>query len=304
MARADYREQMERHAGEWDVLPCGLVVPSSPHGSEWRQGICRGVAVLSDEVLRGNRWPAVSGAILAELARRCAVLGALTVLAPQQRPRLREISVRFRQSIPVAEPRHRPHVADGARTLYWTAMVERDAPDASVEIRMTRRPNASQPAVLAVEARARFQAVNAAPAAGGVERRMADYLLALPRRLALPAYRPGWSETEIRGACVEPPGSLVAAAEQALGDAGKIVRGDGAPAGVEESMLLADMTYRWIEDVDDACAAYVARSGSRRADEKGRLWMEASALLSVDGRPVGEAKGNLVFQRSRPGRPR
>jgi hypothetical protein len=299
MARADYRAQMERHAGEHDVLPQGLVVPTSPHGTEWRAGSCRGIALLSDEALEGNRWPAVSGAILAELARRCATLGAMTVLEAHRRPRPREISVRFRKAIPVADPRRRPHVADGARPLYWNAVVERGAPDLSVQVRMKRRPGEPPADVVAVEALARFEAAHTAPAAGGDERRMADYLIALPRRLALPAYDRGWSAAEIHGTCVEPSGSLLAVAEQALGDAGKIVRGDDTPADLEESMLLADMKYRWLADIDDGCATYVARPGPRRTDEKGRVWMDASAILSLDRRPVGEATGCVVFHRLR-----
>jgi hypothetical protein len=296
MARPDYREQMERHAGEWDVLPQGLVVPSSPHGNEWEPGRCRGIALLTDEALQGNRWPAVSGALLAELARRCATLATFTVLEPRQRPRPREIAVRFRKAIPVADARRRPHVADGARTIYWDAVVENGGPDFTVDVRLMRRP--AEDEVLAVEARVWFTAADAVESPD-VEQRMADYLIALPRRLALPAYQAGWTDAEIHGACVESPGSLLAAAEQALGDAGKIVRGDGAPPDVEESMLLAAMTYRWIEDIDDGRATYVARSAERRPDEKGRIWMEASAVLSVDDRPAGEATGSVVFHRSR-----
>lgn len=301
MARADYRAQMERHAGEWDVLPQGLVVPSSPHGTEWSRGSCRGIALLSDETLRGNRWPAVSGALLAELARRSATLGALTVLEAHVSPLPREIQVHFRKAIPVADARRQPHVADGGRALYWTAVVEHAEPQLSVAVRMTRRPANSSENVVALEAMARFDTRDAAHAAGVVEQRMADYLLALPRRLALPTYEPGWSEAEIRGACVEPPGALLAAAEQALGDAGKIIRGDGTPPDLEESMLLAEMSYRWLEDVDDGPATYVAHPAERRTDERGRDWVAAGATLSLDGRSVGEATGTLVFRRYRPG---
>jgi hypothetical protein len=306
MARADYRAQMERHAGEWDVLPNGLAVPSLPHGSDWRRGNCRGVALLTDEVLQGNRWPAVSGALLAELARRCAVLGALTVLDPSRWPRPRDLSVRFRKAIGVADARRRPTVADGNAVLYWNAsLIDFAAGDAigadlGVAVRMARRPGQIADEDATLEARLRFE-VEAAPgdeAAATVERRMSDYLLRLPRRLALPAYLAGWSDEEIHGVCRERPGSLLAVAEQALADAGKIVRGDGVPEGEEESMLLADLTYHWLEPIDDARVTYVARPGSRRRDEKGRDWVTAVATLSVDGRPVGEASGNLVLRRS------
>ena len=110
------------------------------------------------------------------------------------------------------------------------------------------------------------------------ERRAARYLTGLRRRLALPAYEFGWTGDEIHGVCKETPGSLVAVAEQApLGDAGKIVRGDGAPAEQDESMLLADMTYRWLEPLHDGRVTYVARAGARRTDEKGRTWVRARA---------------------------
>lgn len=301
--RADYRAQMERHAGAWDVLPSGLPLPSLPHGSDWRPGRCRGVALLTDEVLVGNRWPAVSGALLAELARRCAVLGALTVLPAGRRPRPRDIAVRFRKAIPVADARRRPTVADGESVLYWTAGAESssptgaEGPEVAIDVRMTRRPDdVSTDVALAARLVCTTVADDRRGAPADVERRMSDYLLGLPRRLALPSYLPGWSADEIHGVCRERPGSLLAAAEQALGDAGKIVRGDDVPEGREESMLLADLTYRWLEEVDDACASYVARPGPRRRDEKGRDWVRANALLEVDGRPVGEAAGNLVFR--------
>lgn len=300
MARSDYQELMERHTGQWDVLPNGLVVPSLPHGTEWRPGHCVGIALLTREVLVGNRWPAVSGALLAELARRCAVLGALTILPADRRPRPIDIGVRFRRAIPVADPHRQPAVADGNSVLYWRAAAA-DSGDGvlSVAVRMTRQPPGGNDASDTIETEARF-AADPCPGSNtgaSVERRMSDYLLQLPRRLALPAYLPGWTGDEIRGICRERPGSLIAAAEQALADAGKIIRGDGVPANEEESMLLADLRYRWIEDVDDICAEYTARPGPRRRDAKGRDWVEAVAELSAAGRPVGEATGNLVFNR-------
>lgn len=308
MARSDYLEQMLRHVGHADVLPNGLVVPSLPHGTDWRPGACRGIAVLDDVVLAGNRWPAVSGALLAELARRCAVLAALTAIDRSQWPLPREIAVRFRKAIPVADPLRRPKVADGAAVLYWQATVLAGASDEldTVEVQMTRRPPSSaDPAtteVATVEARMRFALGTAEPDAdfrGLIERRMSTYCLKLPRRLALPVYLPGWSADEIRGICRERPGSLLAAAEQALADAGKIIRGDGVDVDEEESMLLADLTYCWLADVDDECAEYVARPGPRRRDDKGRDWVAASAILRVGGVAVGEATGNLVFRRQR-----
>ena len=300
MARADYRVQMERHAGEWDVLPHGLPVPSWIDDADSRDGTYRGVARLSDEVLEGNRWPAFSGASLAELAQRCATLCALAVVGPRRRPRPREISVFFRKAIPVADPRGRPHVADGEPTLEWEAVAQQGGADIAIDVRMMRRARGAPAPVTAVEARARFDAVDDHAAIEDVERRTADYLVRLPRRLALPAYDAGFSDAEIRGSCVEPPGSLLAAAEQMLGNAGKIVRGDGAPADVEESMLIAEMSYRWLEDVSDGRATYTARSGPRTMDQKGRLWMNATAVLTLDGRTVGNAAGALVFHRSPP----
>lgn len=299
MARADYHAQLVRHAGEWDVLPHGLVVPSLPHGTDWRRGFCRGIALLTDEVLEGNRWPALSGALLAELARRCAMLGAYTALDPKQRPRPREISVRFCKAIAVADARLHPKIADGGRTLYWSAAVEESAAGMTVAVRMTRQPPDAPDPVATLEATVLFDLVEveAGPVSESVERRMCDYLLGLPRRLALPAYLPGWSVEEILGVCRELPGSLVAVAEQALGDAGKIIRGEGVADGEEESMLLADITYRWLEEVDDAFASYSARPGPRRRDAKGRDWVRAIATLAVDGRNVGEATGNLVLGR-------
>jgi hypothetical protein len=297
MARADYHAQLVRHAGEFDVLPGGLVVPSLPHGSDWRRGYCRGIALLTAEVLHGNRWPAVSGALLAELAQRCARLAAFTVIDAVQRPAPRHIEVRFRKAIPVAEPRRAPHVADGSDVLYWSAAVETEQPQIEVAVELSRQLDAGD--VVAVEARARFDPVAAPRSAGGVERRMSDYLLSVPRRLALPCYEAGWTASEVRGRCVEAPGSLLAAAEQALGDAGKIVRGQGVPPDLEESMLLADMSYRWLDDVEDGRATYVARAGARREDERKRIWVTATATLALDGRPVGEAEGSLVLRAAR-----
>jgi hypothetical protein len=73
-----------------------------------------------------------------------------------------------------------------------------------------------------------------------------------------------------------------------------------AGADVEESMLIAEMSYRWLEDVSDGRVTYTARSGPRSMDQKGRLWMNATAVLTLDGRSVGDAAGALVFHRSRP----
>lgn len=299
MARADYQAQMERHAGEWDVLPRGLVIPSLPHGSDWRRGRCRGIAVLGDDVLEGNRWPAVSGAVLAELGRRCAELGALTVADPSRTPLAREIAVRFRKAIPVGDPRRRPHVADGASVLYWQAEIVGDDGKTVVAVSMTRRPSESDAPVEAVRCEVRFEMTRAENDvdAGLIELWMSDYLLALPRRLALPAYHLGWTGEEIRGACRELPGSLVGVAEQALGDAGKIIRGEGTPSDQDEAMLLADMIYRWLEPIDDGLVEYVARPGKRRADERGRDWVDASATLTLNGKPVGEASGTVVLRK-------
>ncbi len=301
MARSDYHDQLLRHVGEWDVLPCGLPRPSLPHGSDWSRSGCRGIALLSDSVVRGNRWPALSGALLAELALRCATLAALAHADETESPQPRDISVRFRRTIPIADPRTRPHIADGAKVLYWESKV---AAGGDVDVRMERRlPSATEP-VLAVEATATFDRVEITPDGRTTERRMADYLFSLPRRLALPAYRAGWTNEEIRGLCREPPGSLVGVAEQALGDAGKIIRGDGTPEDMDESMLLASMTYRWIApDIGDDAEGieYVARPGARSADDKGRDWVPATATLHVGGRPVGEAEGLVVLRRFRRG---
>jgi hypothetical protein len=297
MARADYEEQLQRHAGKWDVLPSGLPAPAPPASGEWKAGHCNGIVELDERVLTGNRWPAVSGALLAELARRCATLAALTVARPHSEPFAREITVRFRKAIPVAEPRHHPRVADGVSALHWVARVDPISTPTSVSVEMSRRlPDVPAP-VLTVEARAVFDDLTETATVVDVERRMREYLRGLPHRLVLPAYELGWSQDEIRGACKEPPGSLLAAAEQALGDAGKIVRGEGVPMDEDESMLIADMTYRWVEAVNDGCASYVARSGPHRTDEKGRTWMTATATLSLEGRCVGEATGSLIFRR-------
>lgn len=298
MARADYQELLERHAGTYDILPNGLVIPSLPHGTDWRPGHCNGIALLTPEVLTGNRWPAVSGALLAELARRCAVLGALTALPSGHRPRPMEMNVRFRRAIAIADPRRRATVADGNPVIYWSA----DCPESSggkltVTVQMYRQPPPRSEDSPTLSADVDFAAEPIAAAETAVERRMSDYLLQLPRRLVLPAYLPGWTGSEIRGVCRERPGSLLAAAEQALADAGKIIRGDGVPTGEEESMLLADMRYRWIEDVDDDLAEYRAQPGPRRRDDKGRDWVAATAVLYAGGVSVGAADGNLVFRR-------
>ena len=89
---------------------------------------------LTPSVLEGNRWPAVSGAMLAELALRSATLGAMTATAAE--PRASELEVRFRKAIPVAEARRRPRLADGMTTLDWRASVEAGtAPLAVADVR-------------------------------------------------------------------------------------------------------------------------------------------------------------------------
>jgi len=277
-------------------------------------GKCRGHVELSQDVISGNRWPAVSGALLAETACRCATLAMLSRSAS---PVIRDISVRFRKAIPVADPRSHPRIADGATTLSWSAVLEQTPAATTVDVEMTRLVASESEPVVTVIARAGFDAaagtavgaangaangavVGAAPGAAAdaaeLERRISDYLTLLPRRLALPAYELGWTDREVRGGCRELPGSLVGVAEQALGDAGKIVRGDGVPEDRDESMLIADMTYRWIEPLHDGLASYLARAGSRRTDEKGRTWVQTTAALEVDGRLVGEAAGSVVFR--------
>ncbi|HYB99052.1 MAG TPA: hypothetical protein VEC57_07930 [Candidatus Limnocylindrales bacterium] len=292
MARADYEEQLRRHAGQWDVLPFGLPVPSLAWASD-SSGRCGGTLDLTEAVLEGNRWPAVSGALLAECACRCATLAMLMRSAD---PAIRQIAVRFRRAIRVAEPRTRPHVADGVSEVRWTAAVDDASPATTVGIELSRQlPGAAAP-VVAVQARAQFDAADATAATVQADRRIADYLATLPQRLALPAYELGWSDTEIRGVCREMPGSLLGAAEEALGDAGKIARGLGVPDDHDESMLLAEMTYRWVRPVQDGRATYVARTGERRRDEKGRTWLGVTADLDLDGERVGEAEGSVVFQ--------
>ncbi len=175
-------------------------------------------------------------------------------------------------------------------------------PELAVDVSLTRRLSDPDEPIVAVQGKVRFDSEKAPAGAAvhGAERRMSDYLLGLPRRLALPVYQLGWSSDEVRGACRERPGSLVAVAEQALGDAGKIIRGEGTPVDEEESMLLADMTYRWVEPLDDECVETIARPGRRRSDDRGRDWVDARATLHCAGRTVGEATGTLFFRKFRP----
>jgi len=299
MARDDYQRQLERHAGDYDVLPAGLVLPTLPHGSDWRPGVCRGLAILSDRALQGNRWPAVSGAILAELSRRCATLGALTVVPDSLTPLPAEVSVRFRRAIPVADPRTHPSIADGAHVLRWFAEATLANDTVAVAVRLTRGSDDAEQEP--VRAEMDFTLGDAEVSGLSPERRMSDYLLGLGQRLALPAYELGWTSTRIRGACAEPPGSLLGVAEQALGDAGKIIRGDGVPADQEETMLIGSMRYRFLVDDDQLLVRYEAEAGPRTADDRGRHWSKATArLYGDDGTCVGEADGDIVLQR-RPG---
>ena len=78
MARPDYAATLERHAGEAETLAGSVAAPSldarADHGT-------RGHALVEPAAMYGNRWPALYGGFLFDLAYRACAL-ALPALRP------------------------------------------------------------------------------------------------------------------------------------------------------------------------------------------------------------------------------
>jgi hypothetical protein len=114
------------------------------------------------------------------------------------------------------------------------------------------------------------------------------------KHLVLPAHDSNWSAGEIRGRCLELPGSLPAIADTVLAKAMATVRGDDCPPDMDEHYLVRTLSYWWVEPVDDAMATFEAR-----VIQRGRSMALAVGTLSVDGRVVGRTAGTIALQLTR-----
>jgi acyl-coenzyme A thioesterase PaaI-like protein len=266
MARSDYASILDRYAGKAETLAGRLMEPvidaTRPDG-------CSGHAVVDPAAIHGNRWPALYGGFLFDLAERVArraVPGAIPLA----------LDVHFLRAIrraDVPEPQ-------GLR-LPWSATVT-TASAATVAV-TTRIGPESDPFV---HASALLSARDPA------ERLAAAAETSVPTCLVLPAHDPDWRPGLIRGRCLAPPGSLAGIADTLVAKAMATVRGDGCSEDADEHFLVRTLSYLWLAPVDDGLAEFEAR-----VVQRGRRMALATGDLMIDGRPVGRTTGTVVIQR-------
>ena len=268
MARADYAGTLDRHAGEGETLAGSLVVPVTEHiGASG----ARGHGLVESAAMHGNRWPALFGGFLFDLAYKaaaCAVSG-----------RPLSLELHFLRAIRRADV---PET--GGLKLAWRA--SRAAPGAAID---------NVPTVVTVElgeegapiayGTALFDAHPAAATTTAPPQRASG------TRLVLPAHDADWQPGIIRGRCLELPGSLPAIADTLLAKAMSTVRGDGCSADTDEHFLVRTLSYWWIEPLDDALATFEAR-----VVQRGRRMGLAVGTLHADGRTVGRTTGTVAVQ--------
>jgi acyl-coenzyme A thioesterase PaaI-like protein len=254
MARSDYAAILDRHAGKAETLAGRVIVPVVDTTLD--DG-CSGHAVVDPAAILGNRWPALYGGFLFDLADRigrCAVPGAIPLV----------LEVHFLKAIrrvDMSEP-------DGLR-LSWRATVT-PANDGTVAV------------AIVVGTQSDAYAYGEPLPAGEA---------AVPTCLVLPAHDPGWRPGLIRGRCLALPGSLPGIADTLVAKAMATVRGDGSAEDIEEHFLVRTLSYLWLAPVDDGLAQFEAR-----VVQRGRRMALATGELAIDGRPVGRTTGTVVIQ--------
>ena len=219
-----------------------------------------GHARIDPAAMHGNRWPALYGGFLFDLAYRACALATSR--------RLQVLELHFLRAVRRADVSER----DGL-TLAWR--VSRDAGrEATVELGDPAAPLVYGVAVL--------------------DDRPDTPLVAKPEgaRLVLPAHDADWRAGLIKGRCLELPGSLPAIADTLLAKAMSTVRGDDCPDDEDEHYLVRTLSYWWIEPVDDALATFEAR-----VIQRGRRMALAVGTLAVDGHLVGRTTGTVAIQR-------
>ena len=266
MARSDYAAILDRHAGKAETLAGRVIVPvveaTLEHG-------CAGHAVVGPAAIHGNRWPALYGGFLFDLADRigrCVVPGARPLA----------LDVHFLKAI------RRPDVPEpGGLSLSWRATVT-PADAGTVAVTTVIGPEADAyvygSALFSVQQRAGAAFVPA-------ETSVLTYLV-------LPAHDPGWEPGRIRGRCLALPGSLPGIADTLVAKAMATVRGDGCAEDADEHFLVRTLSYLWLAPVDDGLAKFEAR-----VVQRGRRMALATGELTIDGRAVGRTTGTVVIQR-------
>lgn len=266
MARSDYAAILDRHAGKAEALAGRLMVPvvdaTLPDG-------CYGHAVVDPAAIHGNRWPALYGGFLFDLAER---IGRSAV--PAARPLV--LDVHFLKAIRRGDVPER----EGLR-LPWRATVK---PASGGTVAVTT--------VIGAEADPYAYGSALFSARDDAELRIAATQAAAPTYLVLPAHDPGWEPGLIRGRCLQLPGSLPGIADTLVAKAMATVRGDGCTEDADEHFLVRTLSYVWLAPVDDGLARFDAR-----VVQRGRRMALATGELTIDGRPVGRTTGTVVIQR-------
>jgi acyl-coenzyme A thioesterase PaaI-like protein len=279
MARSDYAAILDRHVGKGEVLAGGVPRPelAGVAGST-----VTGVARIAAPMMHGNRWPALYGGFLFDLARRAGAL-AVEAVADEAVEDQAVATVPWSLEIHFLRAVRRDDVPEPrGRSISWRARVTRSR-QAEGEMAAVAIDIGEEDALLAT-AFATF-------AMHLTRDRMRASQEPLTERLVLPCHDAGWSRGQIAGRCMEAPGSLSAVGDTMLAKAAATVRGDGCPDSHEEHFLARTLSYTWIEPVDDGLASYAARLIHR-----GRRLGLAAADITLGGRPVGRITGTIVFQ--------
>jgi len=265
MARSDYAAILDRHAGKAEALAGCLMVPVVD--ARLADG-CVGHAVVDPAAMHGNRWPALYGGFLFDLAQRIgrSAVPAATPLA---------LEVHFLKAIRRADVPQ----TDGLR-LPWRATVTPASAGTTAVTTIIGPDDAPY-----VYGSALFAASDDAGFG-------ADSLQARdPTYLVLPAHDPAWQPGLIRGRCLQLPGSLSGIADTLVAKAMATVRGDGCAETDDEHFLVRTLSYVWLAPVDDGLASFEAR-----VVQRGRRMALATGELTVGSRLVGRTAGTVVIQ--------
>lgn len=265
MARSDYAAILDRHAGKGEALAGRLMSPVVD--ARFADG-CAGHAVVDPAAIHGNRWPALYGGFLFDLAQRIgrSAVPAATPLALE----LHFLKAIRRSDVP------EPH---GLR-LPWRATVTPASAGATAVATMIGPDDDAYAYGSAV-----FAAYDDEKSAGDAVRPRD------PTYLVLPAHDPGWQPGLIRGRCMQLPGSLSGIADTLVAKAMATVRGDGCAETEDEHFLVRTLSYVWLAPVDDGLASFEAR-----VVQRGRRMALATGELAIGGRVVGRAAGTVVIQ--------
>lgn len=267
MARSDYGAILDRHAGKSEALAGRLMEPvvdaALPDG-------LTGHGDIDPAAVYGNRWPALYGGFLFDLADRIG-----RRVAPGAAPLM--LDVHFLRAIRRADVSE----TEGLRLPWRATLTPANAGTVTVTTIIGRAddPYAHAVAVLS-------------PGDAPLSPVTTVSEPSVPTYLVLPAHDPGWQPGLIRGRCLKLPGSLPGIADTLVAKAMATVRGDGCSAAEDEHFLVRTLSYLWLAPVDDGLAKFEAR-----VVQRGRRMALATGELTIDGRPVGRTTGTVVIQR-------